>query len=217
MRTRRLTSLALILFFLSATSPAADGLIDAMDALTFQPPKEKAKVELVDGKIGKAIKLTFDEGSHAFITGNSKATPEWDKAEGISFWLKGDGSQHCGAMHFIWNEDYAMRYECAFPLNSTEWKKVYIPWSDITAALSNEQSKPLDVKNGPLPSKLSQMWFGKRDYWRDVAAHSYVIDDLRLEAKIEQDKTDYKPKDAPLARVLAKLKAGKPVTIVTMG
>jgi hypothetical protein len=43
------------------------------------------------------------------------------------------------------------------------------------------------------------------------------VDDIRLETKVERDAKDYKPDGPPLARVVAKLKAGKPVTVVTMG
>ena len=38
-----------------------------------------------------------------------------------------------------------------------------------------------------------------------------------MEDKIDLDATDYTPEGAPLARVLAKLKAGQPITVVTMG
>jgi lysophospholipase L1-like esterase len=59
--------------------------------------------------------------------------------------------------------------------------------------------------------------FGKWFFWKDYAAHSYAIDDFKLEAKVEIDTNDYKPAGAPLARVLEKLKKGEPITIVTIG
>jgi lysophospholipase L1-like esterase len=43
------------------------------------------------------------------------------------------------------------------------------------------------------------------------------VDEVRLEDKIDLGGDDYTPKGAPLERVLAKLKAGQPVTVVTMG
>ena len=42
------------------------------------------------------------------------------------------------------------------------------------------------------------------------------IDEIRLEEKAQWDEADYQPPGSPLARVLAKLKAGKPVTVVTV-
>lgn len=61
------------------------------------------------------------------------------------------------------------------------------------------------------------MWFGKWWYWADYPAHTFTIDEIRLEPTIEKDTKLYKPEGQPLARVLEKLKAGQPVTIVTMG
>ena len=43
------------------------------------------------------------------------------------------------------------------------------------------------------------------------------MDEIRLEPKIDRDTMAYAAGGPPLLRVLAKLKAGKPVTIVTMG
>lgn len=198
---------------------AADGaLLDSMDELTFKNAKEKGKAELVDGKSGKAVKFTYDEGCrNAFVTGKLRGTPDWDSAAGISFWVKGDGSQNLGGIQFIWNEDYAARYDFAFPIDSTEWKKIYVPWRDFTCVNYSANAKPLDPKTGNAPSKLGPVWVGKWWYWKNYAAHSFTIDDMRLEPTIDVDANEYLPAASPLERVAAKLKAGKPVTIVTMG
>ena len=211
-------TLALTLPALAAEGP----LIDSMDDLSsFNPAKEKGRLESVDGKVGKAIKFSFDnECSGIFFMGKVRANAEWDKAAGISFWVKGDGSGHCGGLQFIFNEDYAVRYTGIFPIDSTEWKKVVIPWRDLIPVMNVPGSKPLDPKDSKganPPSKLSGVWFGKWWFWKDYAAHSYAIDELRLEPTIELDNNEFKPAGDPLARVQAKLKAGKPVTIVTMG
>lgn len=193
-------------------------LLDSMDEMSFRDAKEKGKAELVEGKTGKAVKFNFEnECRNAFITGKIRGTPEWDNAGGISFWVKGDGSQNLGGIQFIWNEDYAVRYDYAFPIDSTEWKKISVPWRDFTCVLYPPNAKPLDPKNGNAPSKLGPVWVGKWWYWKNYAAHSYAIDDVRLESSIELDTNEYKPAGSPLERVAAKLKAGKPVTIVTMG
>ena len=214
-----LLCLTSLLAFKSLKSTAAEGaVIDSMDSTaTFTPPNEKGHLEAVDGKSGKAIKFTFDnECSGVFFTGKMRATPEWDKAAGISFWVKGDGSDHLGGVQFIFNEDYGVRYSFAFPIDSTEWKKITVPWRDMVSVLS-KGSITLDPQTDSKPSKLSGAWVGKWWFWKDYAACSFAIDDMRLEPTIELDKKDYKPAGDPLARVLAKLKAGKPVTIVTMG
>jgi lysophospholipase L1-like esterase len=220
----RLTLIAVILFSAHAFSEEG-ALIDAMDAVSFSPPvdgdkKERGKVELVDGKVGKAIKFTFDDNclnTNASPLNTFKATPDWDSAAGISFWVKGDGSDHLGGMQFVYNWDFATRYTVAFPIDSTEWKKIVIPWREMIPVLSKGDIKLLDPKSGNQPSKLTFVGFGKWWFWKDYAAHSFTIDDVRLEPKIELDAADYTPRGNPLARVQQKLKDKKPLTIVTMG
>ena len=60
-------------------------------------------------------------------------------------------------------------------------------------------------------------WVGRWWYWGDYPAHSFALDELRLERSMPLDTRDYRPTGDPLERVLAKLRAGKPVTVVTMG
>jgi len=210
--------LRLLLLALLAVQASDPTLISSMDDLKVQDPKEKAHSEVVDGKIGKAVKFSFDQGSSgAFCMTRLRGTPEWDQAAGFSFWVKGDGSKAFGGIQFIWNEDYAARYDYMFPVDGTDWRKITVAWRDLAPVNSNPNAKPIDPKNGNAPSKFSTLWFGKWWYWKDYPAHSFAIDEMRLEAKIDLDQNLYKPSGAPLERVLAKLKAGKPVTIVTMG
>jgi lysophospholipase L1-like esterase len=212
--------LALALSFCVLPSPqAGDGpLIHSMDDLKVRDPEKKAHSETVEGKVGKAVKFSFEEGCQsAFCITPIRATPDWDKAAGFSFWVKGDGSRHFGGIQLIWNEDYAARYDLMFPIDGSDWKKIVVAWRDLMPVLPSPASKFLDPKTGNAPSKLSSLWFGKWWYWRDYAAHSYAIDEIRLEPTIDLDRNPYAPAGAPLERVLAKLKAGKPVTIVTMG
>ncbi|HYE05084.1 MAG TPA: GDSL-type esterase/lipase family protein [Planctomycetota bacterium] len=192
--------------------------IDSMDSVSFKPLNDQVQIASVDGKQGKAIQFTVNaNGQNAFGVGSVKGQPGWDQAAGISFWVKGDGSQNLGGLQFVWNDDYAQRYDVAFPISSTEWTKISIPWSDFIPVLANADSKPLDPTGDRQPSKLGNPWFGKWWYWREYPATSYAIDDLRLENEIAVDTKDYTPRGAPLARTLAKLKAGKPLTVVTMG
>ena len=213
-------TVALCIFACSAIAlRAADSrVLDSMDAQTFQVPKEKCTVEVVEGKDGKALKFSFDkECRNIAAISKIRGAADWDAAAGISFWVKGDGSDHLGGMEFIWNEDYGIRYAFAFPISGTEWTKVLVPWSDFVPETSNAKALPLG-KEGNAPSKLGTLWFGKWWYWRDYAAHSYTIDDIRLETKLVVPVAEPVKHTTPsLQRVLAKLQAGKPVTIVTMG
>ena len=205
-------------------SQAADGLILDMDTVRHRmgqiTTKNKQKipagtVELVEGKIGKACRFSFVEGARSGLaTLWVTATDEWDRAAGFSFWVKGDGSASRGGLELIDGEDYGLRYGYCFPLDSTEWTKITVPWRDVIPELKG----PLvDPQSGYAPSRFRNFWFGKWFYWRDYPAHSFSIDEVRLEEKIELDETDYTPQDPGVGRLLAKLKEQKPATIVTMG
>lgn len=218
------------LFLAGLTVLASEGggstVVDAMEQNSFVAP-QKARVEIVAGKDGrnsKALKFSFDEDAKGvFVRGRAISNAAWDKAAGLSFWVKGDGSEHLGGIQFIWNGDYAARYGYAFPISGTAWQKIVVPWRDLIPELSTPL-KPIDARTGNAPSKLGAITFGKWWYWNDFAAHSYTIDDIRLEPLIPSVALDAKrlpvaapPLATPLSRVLAKLKAGRPITVVTMG
>ena len=215
---KRITLLLVgLLWVASRPAIAVDpAVIQSMDAMTFHGPETKGKVELVDGKIGKALKFSFENDCRsAFSAIRLHPSGDWDRAAGFSFWVKGDGSNHLGGLEFIWNDDYAQRYGYAFPLNSTEWQKIIVRWGDLIPEVS-AITKWIDAQGGNAPSKLVQLAFGKWWYWKDYAAHSYTIGEIRLEPTIDA-LPDYKPVGDPLSRVRAKLKDGHPVTIVTIG
>jgi lysophospholipase L1-like esterase len=204
-----------VLSLLSADEP---NLIASMDEMRYSAPKSKGRMELVEGKVGKATRFEFDKDcTSTFFTSNIHGTPEWDRAAGFSFWVKGRGVDGFGGLQFIYDEDYAVRYDLAFPVKGVEWTKVEVAWNDLIPVLPGPKAKPLGTSVGNPPSKLSGLWFGKWWYWADYPALSFDIDDIRLESKIDRDSAEYRPVGPSLQRTLAKLKEGKPVTIVTMG
>jgi lysophospholipase L1-like esterase len=192
-------------------------LIHSFDDIKIRDGDANAHSEVVEGKAGKAVKFSFAAGKSSFCMTPLRGAPEWDNAAGFSFWVKGDGSKNFGGLQLIWNEDYAARYDYMFPIDSTEWRKITVAWRDLVPAMPPASAKFVDAKTGNAPSKFTSLWVGKWWYWRDYAAHSYALDEFRLEPKIALDANLYVPAGAPLARVQAKLKAGKPITIVTMG
>jgi lysophospholipase L1-like esterase len=171
-------------------------------------------VELVDGRFGKACRFSFIEArSTQLFTAWVNPKENWDQYAGFSFWVKGDGSASCGGLEFIDGENYALRYGYCFPINSTEWVKMIVPWRDLIPELAG----PLvDPKNGYPPSKFRNLWIGKWSFWREYPACSFTIERMVLEKTIERPAPVESP-EAGLPRLLAKLKAKKPVTIVTMG
>jgi lysophospholipase L1-like esterase len=208
-----MTLSALLLSLLVQDGP----LISSFDDIKIRDGDANAHSEVVEGKAGKAVKFSFAAGKSSFCMTPLRGAPEWDNAAGFSFWVKGDGSKNFGGLQLIWNEDYAARYDYMFPIDSTEWRKITVAWRDLVPAMPPASAKFVDVKTGNAPSKFTSLWVGKWWYWRDYAAHSYALDEFRLEPKIALDANLYVPAGAPLARVQAKLKAGKPITIVTMG
>jgi len=220
----RLRWLAIVLgAALSLGAVAQDGpTIMDMDTVRHQPTQVgEAKVpagtvELVPGRLGQACRFSFiEEARSGFFTAWVNATEDWDQADGISFWVQGDGSESWGGLELIDGEDYSLRYGYCFPIDSTEWRRITIPWRDL---VPEHPAAPLmDPQTGYKPSRLRNLWFGKWWYWPTYPAHSYAIDQIALEPKIETDTTDYTPEGSGLARTVAKLKAGEPVTIVTMG
>jgi lysophospholipase L1-like esterase len=216
--TRLAGALLLTLTIPAAAAQPGGQLLDDMDAVRFRAPKDKGKAELVQGKFGKAVRFAFEKDARStFFTSNLRGTPAWDKAAGISFWVKGDGSDAFGGLQLIYDDDFAVRYDFCFSIKSTEWTKVTVAWEDFVAVLPGPKAKRLSLPGGNPPSKVSAVWVGKWWYWRDYPAHAFALDEIRLEEKVELDTTDHPPAGAPLARVLAKLKAGKPITVVTMG
>jgi lysophospholipase L1-like esterase len=194
------------------------GLISAMDTLQFKSPKEKGSAVLVDGKVGKAIRFAFDKDARSvFCVSNLRGRPEWDEAAGFSFWVQGDGSDAFGGLQFIYADDFAVRYDYAFPIKSKEWTKITVAWSDLVPVLPGPSAKRLGGPDGNRPSKLSALWFGKWWYWGEYPAYSFAIDEIRLEPKIARDDADYRPAGAPLERTRDKLRSGKAITLVTMG
>jgi len=173
-------------------------------------------VEVTGGKFGDACRFEFVENARSgFFTAGVRATSQWDEAAGISFWVKGDGSSNWGGLELIDASNYALRYGFCFPIDSTEWRKITVPWCDLVPELP--AGAPVDARLGYPPSEFGNLWFGKWCYWGQYPAHSFTIDQIALEKDIPVDAKDYTPSAAGTPRLLAKLRAEQPVTIATMG
>lgn len=222
----RLTSLLIFTcfaFLTPAWGQADPPLLFDMSRLQHKPgevtTKANAKVpagtvELVDGQFGKACRFSFVEATGAqFFTAWVNPRENWDQYAGFSFWVKGDGSTSCGGLEFVDGENYALRYGYCFPINSTGWVKMTVAWSDLIPELAGQI---VDPKHGYPPSKFRNLWVGKWAYWREYPACSFTIERMMLEKTIDRPAPAL-PQETGLPRLLAKLKAKKPVTIVTMG
>ena len=157
----------------SALASLADdpATIATMDQNRFATPPAKARADVVEGKLGKAVRFRFDdEARTTFFTSNIHGTPNWDKAAGFSFWVKGDGADGLGGIEFIYDDDYAVRYDLAFPVKGTAWTKITVAWDDLIPVLPGPRAKPLGAPEGNKPSKLTGLWIGKWWYWGDYPA-----------------------------------------------
>ena len=90
---------------------------------------EKAETAAVGkGAIRVALPRTvFKQISRNAIEGSAA----WDRYEGISFWVKGDGSNLFGSLAVGPRPYGNYTYVCYFPLKNTEWHKVIVPWRDL--------------------------------------------------------------------------------------
>jgi hypothetical protein len=114
-RNFALVSFALAL--LASTGYADELLIDALEETNLQLPNDKATARLVSGQQGSAVEFRFEQDSqNVFVHTRIRGEPKWDESEGFSFWVKGDGSSNVGVFHFIYDDDYSVRYEYAFSL-----------------------------------------------------------------------------------------------------
>lgn len=208
---------------MAASGQGTDGtVILDMDSVRHTPAElsqdktPTGTVELVEGKVGSACQFTFVEGARSgFFTAGVRASEAWNEAEGISFWVKGDGSQSWGGLELIDTSDFRFRYGYCFPIDATDWRKIAVPWCDLIP--EHPAADLVDPQTGYAPSRFGNLWFGKWWYWKDYPAQSFAVDHIALEPSIPVDTTDHTPAQAGTPRLFAKLNAGEPVTIVTMG
>ena len=180
-----------------------------------------------------AFRFTADAAKGYFLT---KLTPEaaWDRTAGLSFEVKGDGSENWGCLVFVDPgdhpndptpdgsdgepvpvSDYLLRYACLFPLDSTEWRRVTVPWCDLIPELP--QGAVPDGSGAFAPSRLKALWVGKSWFWRRFPACGFSLGSIRLERTISMDTTDHTPARGGVPRFAAKVAAGKSVSVLTLG
>lgn len=142
---------------------------------------------------------------------------EFDQCEGVSFWAKGDGSREWGCIALMGDgSNGSYRYCYFFPLQSTEWRKYEVPWEDWVPEGAFE---PIGAAGSLPPSGLQWLRLGTR--WTighnnyPIPKHTYWVDEVRIEKALP--KAPAPPPSAPLAGVIAKLRAKQPVHIVCMG
>ena len=175
---------AVSLLALLASTPwlAADespgSVIFDMDSMVFKPgefTKDNQKhlagtAELVDGKFGKAVKFTFVEASSGgFMIGPHPPDERLGQGRWLQLLGQRDGSASWGGIELIDRDDFGLRYGYCFPDDSTDWRKITVPWRDLIP----EAGRPAGHAPGWLrPQPFRHFLFGKWFFWRDYPAHS---------------------------------------------
>jgi lysophospholipase L1-like esterase len=213
--------LLLTLMMLVAPAGLRAQVIDDMDVNRFLDPEPTKAGDVrgistaVAGPVGEAVTFAFEDmNRNAFFRREIAADSTWDRSDGFSFLLKGDGSDGVGGLEWIGAGNFERRYAVAFSLRDTSWTRVTALWRDVIPELSRIPF--LDTEDFG-PGDFGHLMLGKWYYWRDYGPHSFSVDDVRLEGEIEAGAEPALPAGDPLGRVKAKLARGDSVTIVLMG
>ncbi len=170
--------------------------------------------EFADG----AVTLTSPEGKGgsvsipvdpALVAGNEA----WDASNGISFMVKGDGSENWGRIGFGYR---GYIYEHYFPLANTEWHEIRLHFDDLPGA---GMIYPIGTPGNLPPSGIRTIQLGDRWQltWNNypMPAHSFSVDEIRLIADAPEPAPAPAPR--PLEEVIQKLRNHEPVSIQCMG
>ena len=161
-------------------------VIASMDSLRFQPPSKGRPGSSRAGRARLRSSTSTSGSQGVFATSNIHGTPEWDRAAGFSFWVKGDGTDQFGGLEFIFDDDYSVRYDLVFPVKgpSGEGDRGVgrpgpgAPGSEGPAAGRSRRQPAFEARG---------LWFGRWWYWGDYPALAFAIDDIRLDRSIDRD------------------------------
>jgi|GEM_PF-4287800 len=180
-----------------------------------------------------ALKIVFKEGgadADCLFRNVSEYTPIWLKTEGISFWLKGDGSGNYGVLGSHSTEPVYQgkgfsrdgEYLVSFPLKDKTWKRMTFKWADFKSAKGENLT----------PAKVKMLFFALKEGAQRPA--DYIVDKFEVSKNLsagpaapETTAVLPDPPDPDLSKFVFQ-KAGldsfkkllaekKPVTIVAFG
>jgi len=150
----------------------------------------------------------------------------WNKCTGLSFMVKGNGSDLYACLAIgpagagSWRHGFASKrntgYVVYFPLKDEQWHEVRAAWRDFAA----EGEHPgIGTDGGMSPAAIRVIRLGSRwKYYRNYARfpqHQYAVDQIRfLTEALPQQRA--KPL-RPFAEVMARLRAREPVRVLCLG
>ncbi|MBR4415549.1 MAG: SGNH/GDSL hydrolase family protein [Victivallales bacterium] len=138
----------------------------------------------------------------------------FDQYQGVSFYVKGDGSDCWETISLLHNYNYTYNY--FVPLKSTEWVKYTVAWCDF---IPEGQCGMIQQSGGIPACGINTLRIGCRwKIWYDnaqIPEHTLMISDVKLEPVVNRPANTWKP--APFEGVLAKLRNKEPLTIQFQG
>lgn len=164
-------------------------------------PGQQAVQVTMPGMVTRQLTRTQVPGSAA-----------WDDYAGVSFWVKGDGSDQYGCLAVVGR--YA--FVTYFPLANQEWHQLVVPWHDFVPEI---QVDPIGDYGAMPPSGIQAIRLGSR--WTithnnaPIPEHRYAIS--RIELVRELPAPPPVPAARPFGEILDLLRARQPVRIQCMG
>jgi lysophospholipase L1-like esterase len=209
-------TLLLTLVAAAATTAAEPIVLETCDEQdSWRVTRKPATVEAADDAAqgSGAIRVTMPgmvarTMARSYVPGSA----EWDGYQGLSFWVKGDGSDQFGCLAVQGRYAYATY----FPLSNTEWHKVTRSWYDF---VPESQVDPIGTLGAMPPSGINTLRLGSR--WTithnnaRIPPHSYCIDQIQLEETAPVPAPPPAPR--PFSDVLKDLREQRPVRIQCMG
>jgi lysophospholipase L1-like esterase len=210
-----LTVIALTIFRMEA----ADLTLDAFDDISAWKQTRTGKIEAGDDSGNKAMKLTAPGTAARIWKFSMDERYALDKYRGISFRVKGDGSNSWDSVSVSGYGTWGSNYTCYFQIKGTGWQTITLAWDDFLPSpiLSD---KKIGAPGAITPIGIDTVTFGDR--WtishrnNQIPAFSYMVDDLKMVEKA-QPKTIVKFPQRQLFDVIVKMKSGQPVTIFCAG
>ncbi len=207
---------------LNAQDPNPATTLEDFESVAGWEKQNGAQVEAADSaSVGKgAVKFSGPGLAFKKVKNIKPLKPDSlnDGYEGISFWVKGDGSEMYGTIvlcgqHPLW---MPFKYAYSFPLKDAEWKKITVPWDKF---IPEDPVYPIGTAGGMPPSGFQNLKLGNK--WniyhnnKNMPKFSFCIDQIQFEEKVPSDKSTAKLKS--FDEVLKLLKDKKPVSILCLG
>lgn len=167
------------------------------------------------GHDGGALSISFHESKDGPFVGRAVSGNEaWDRAAGLSFWFKGDGSEDYVAVTLL-DESLTRRHAALISLGSKEWRHVQLRWDDfVPETYASDWLSDPDARMRP--SDVRALWFGRWFYLRPWSSCSFGVDQIRIEAQLPVQVWPQAERHG-LSRTLARLTARQDVTMVALG